>query len=65
MMSANLGRWELRTSPAKQARDGHAPEYRIVRTSRNVTSSEPDLEETVGDFITRQVLERDSALFEG
>ena len=64
-MTANLGRWEIRTSPAKQGGDGRAPEYRAVRTSRNVTSSEPDLEETVGDFITRQVLERDSALFDG
>jgi len=64
-MTANLGRWEIRTSPAKQARDGRAPEYRIERMSRNVTSSEPDLAETVGDFITRHVLERDSVLFEG
>jgi hypothetical protein len=33
--------------------------------SRNVTSSEPDLAETVSDFITSHVLERDSVLFEG
>jgi len=64
-MTAKLGRWEIRTSPAKQARAGRAPEYRIVRTSQDVTSSEPDIEETVGDFITRHVLERDSVLFEG
>ena len=64
-MTANLGRWEIRTSPAKQAGDGRAPEYQIVWMSRNATSSEPDLEETVGDFITRHVLERDSVLFDG
>jgi len=64
-MTADLGRWEIRTSPAKQAGDGRAPAYRIVRLSRNVTCSGPDLEETVGDFITRHVLERDSVFFEG
>jgi hypothetical protein len=64
-MTANLGRWEIRTSPVKQAGDERAPEYRIVLTSRNVTSSERDIEEMVGDFITRHVLERDSVFFEG
>jgi len=62
-MTANLGRWEIRT--AKQAGNGRAPEYLFARTSRHATSSEPDLEETVGDFITRHVLEKDSALYEG
>ena len=64
-MTANLGRWEIRTSPPRQAGDGRAPEYRIVRMSRSVTFNEPDLDQTVGDFITRHVLERDSVLFEG
>ena len=64
-MTANLGRWEIRTSPAKQAGDGRAPEYQIVWMSRSVTFNEPDLDQTVGDFITRHVLERDSALHEG
>jgi hypothetical protein len=64
-MTANLGSWEIRTSPAKQPGDGRAPEYQIVGMSRNSTSSEPNLEETVGDFITRHVLERDSELHEG
>jgi hypothetical protein len=64
-MTAKLGTWEIRTSPAKQARDGRPQEYRIVRTSRTVTSSEPDIEEIVGDFITRHVLERDSVFLEG
>ena len=61
-MTANLGRWEIRT--AKQAGDGRA-QYLFVRTSGNATSSEPDLVETVGDFITRHVLERDSVFFDG
>ena len=65
LMTANLGRWEIRTSPAEPAGDGRAPQYRIVRMPWNATSSEPDIEETVADFITRNVLERDSALFEG
>ena len=65
-MTAKLGRWEIRTSPVKPEREDRAPQYRIVRRmSRNMTSSEPDIEETVGDFITRQVLERDSTLFDG
>jgi hypothetical protein len=64
LMTANLGRWELRTSPARRA-EGRAPEYQIVRTSAHATSGEPDLQETVDDFITRQVLEKDSAFFGG
>jgi hypothetical protein len=64
-MTANLGRWEIRTSPAKQAGIGRAPEYQIVLMPRNATSREPGLEETVADFITRHVLESDSALHEG
>ncbi len=64
-MTVNLGRWEIRTIPAKQAGDGRAPKCRIVRMSRDVTVSEPDLDQTVGDFITRHVLERDPVLFEG
>ena len=64
-MTANLGTWEIRTSPSNPTRDGCTREYRIVRLSREVIVSEPELEDTVGDFITRQVLERDSVFFEG
>jgi len=64
-MIANLGKWEIRSSPKKQAGEERAPEYRLVVISRSVTTSDPDIEETAGDFITRQVLERDSMFFEG
>ena len=63
-MTANLGKWELRTSPAKRA-GGRVPDYQIVRVPASAACIEPDVEETVGDFITRQVLERDSVLFGG
>lgn len=56
-MTATLGKWEIRTSPGKKCL--------IVRMSRNETSSEPNIEQTVADFITRNVLERDAVFFEG
>jgi hypothetical protein len=64
-MTAKLRRWEIRTSPANQAGGGRAPEYQIVWMPRNATSCEPSLEETVGDFIARHVLESEWALHEG
>lgn len=64
-MTARLGRWEIRTNPVKQAAGDRAPEYLILRKSHPAPFIEPDLEEMVGDFITRQVLERDSQLHEG
>ena len=64
-MLVKLGRWEIRSRPANQARDGQPPKRQTVRISRTITFGERDLDEAVGDFITRHVLERDSELFDG
>jgi len=61
-MIAALGRWRIEINPSQPLG------YDVIRTREIApvpSSEDPDLLETVGDFIARQVLEKDSSLFDG
>jgi hypothetical protein len=62
-MIAVLGRWTIGTNPAKR----RGRDVILVRRCevRAAAQPDPDLEKVVGEFIARQILEKDSPLFEG
>ena len=55
-MIVTLGKWEIQTNLSRDLG------YEVTRTNR---PDDPDLLEAAGDFIARQVLEKDSIFLEG
>ncbi len=51
-----LGKWQIATNPSRDLG------YDVTRTQ---WPDDPELQEVAADFITRQILEKDSIFFEG
>jgi len=51
-----LGKWEIASNPSRDLG------YEVTRTT---WPDDPELQEIAADFITRQVLEKDSVFLEG
>jgi hypothetical protein len=59
-----VGTWKIETNPSKPW--GYDAIWKCWREAKHAVSrNEPDLEQEVADFVARQVLERDSVLFDG
>jgi hypothetical protein len=63
-MVAVLGRWEIRTESKISASDAVVIRRRELKQP-GIPPAGPDLELAAGDFIARQVLEKDADFFDG